>query len=171
LAARGRGWDRRSREAARSPSRVDACYPLLQAHPTWARDEHEGRGISTSLTPVSGCLSSSLRARPRADPSGLGHAATFHSLAQGPPGLETPTEMVPLFEGEAGATKIGSTWLLSSASGLVPLSRLSLPHVLTLSCARLSPHYLRRPTPPRPCPNTVAPRPSLPSCPTSDVPC
>jgi hypothetical protein len=41
---------RRSREAARSFPRVDACNPLLQAHPTWARDEHEGRGISTSLT-------------------------------------------------------------------------------------------------------------------------
>jgi hypothetical protein len=83
----------RSREAARSPSRVDGCNPLLQAHPTWARDEHEGRGISTSLTPVSGCLSSPLRARPRADPSELGHAATFHSSAQGPPGLEMPTKL------------------------------------------------------------------------------
>jgi hypothetical protein len=30
------------------PSRVDACNPLLQAHTTWARDKHEGRGISTS---------------------------------------------------------------------------------------------------------------------------
>jgi hypothetical protein len=77
LAARGRGRDRRSREAARSLSRVDACNPLLQAHPTWARDEHEGRGISTSLTPISGHLTSPLRARPRVDPSGLGHAATF----------------------------------------------------------------------------------------------
>jgi hypothetical protein len=93
LAARGRGRDRRSREAARSLSRVDACNPLLQAHPTWARDEHEGHGISTSLTPISGHLSSPLRARPRADPSGLGHAATFDSSAQGPPGLETPTLM------------------------------------------------------------------------------
>jgi hypothetical protein len=37
---------------------VDACNPLLQAHPTWARDEHEGRGIPTSLTPVSGRLTS-----------------------------------------------------------------------------------------------------------------
>jgi hypothetical protein len=44
----------RSREAARSLSRVDACNPLLQAHPTWARDKHEGRGISTSLS-RSGC--------------------------------------------------------------------------------------------------------------------
>ena len=33
-----------------SLSCVDACNPLLQAHPTWARDEHEGRGISTSLS-------------------------------------------------------------------------------------------------------------------------
>jgi hypothetical protein len=24
---------------------VDACNPLLQAHPTWARDKHEGRGF------------------------------------------------------------------------------------------------------------------------------
>jgi hypothetical protein len=30
-----------------------------------------------------------LHAPSRADPSGLGHAATFHSSAQGPPGLET----------------------------------------------------------------------------------
>jgi hypothetical protein len=52
-----------------SLSRVDACNPLLQAHPTWALDEHEGRGIPTSLTPVSGRLAPSpLRARPRARP-------------------------------------------------------------------------------------------------------
>jgi hypothetical protein len=41
---------------------------------------------ATSLSP--------LRARPRVDPSGLGHAATLHSSAQGPPGLETPTKPV-----------------------------------------------------------------------------
>jgi hypothetical protein len=46
---------------------MDACNPLLQAHPTWAWDEHEGRGISTSLTPVSGHLS---------PPFALGLAAT-----------------------------------------------------------------------------------------------
>jgi hypothetical protein len=62
-----------------SLTRVDACNPLLQAHPTWARDEHEGRGISTSLTPVSGHLASPPFALAHAlDPSGLGHAA--HSL-------------------------------------------------------------------------------------------
>jgi hypothetical protein len=38
------------RPLAPSPA-WNACNPLLQAHPTWARDEHEGRGISTSLTP------------------------------------------------------------------------------------------------------------------------
>jgi hypothetical protein len=69
---------------------VDACNPLLQAHPTWARDEHEGRGIPTSLTPVSGHLTS---------PLALGLASTYlgwgtqrHSLVGlGTPGLETPT--------------------------------------------------------------------------------
>jgi hypothetical protein len=38
---------------------------------------------------------SPVRARPRADPSGLGHATTFHSSAQGPPDLETPTVGTP----------------------------------------------------------------------------
>jgi hypothetical protein len=48
------GWPRGDKDEihARSLSRVDACNPLLQAHPTWARDEHKGRGIPTSLTPV-----------------------------------------------------------------------------------------------------------------------
>jgi hypothetical protein len=59
--------------------------PLLQVHPTWARDEHEGRGISTSLTPVSGHLAFPPFALAHAlDPSRLGHAA--HSLV----GLGTP---------------------------------------------------------------------------------
>jgi hypothetical protein len=59
--------------------------PLLQAHPTWARDEHEGRGTSTSLTLDSGHLASPPFALAHAlDPSGLGHAA--HSLV----GLGTP---------------------------------------------------------------------------------
>jgi hypothetical protein len=75
-----------------SLTRVDACNPLLQAHPTWARDEHEGRGIPTSLsrrTPASSLLSPFTLAH-ALDPSGLGHAA--HSLVGlGTPGLETPT--------------------------------------------------------------------------------
>jgi hypothetical protein len=32
-----------------APSRVDACNPLLQAHPTWARDKHEARLAPTHL--------------------------------------------------------------------------------------------------------------------------
>jgi hypothetical protein len=68
----------RSLEATRSLSRVDACNPLLQAHPTWARDEHEGRGIP----PLSHAGLRPPRSPPFAlalalDPSGLGHAATF----------------------------------------------------------------------------------------------
>jgi hypothetical protein len=63
---------------------VDACNPLLQAHPTWARDEHEGRGIPTSLTPVSGRLAPSpLRARPR--PIWAGARGDTHSSARGTP--------------------------------------------------------------------------------------
>ena len=73
-----------------APSRVDACNPLLQAHPTWARDKHEGRGFHLShLSPFG--FSSPLRAPSRADPSGLGHAATIYSSVQGPPGVKTPT--------------------------------------------------------------------------------
>ena len=60
--------------------------PLLQAHPTWARDEHEGRGISTSLTPVSGHLASSpLRARPRARPIWDGARSTLTRRLGDPP--------------------------------------------------------------------------------------
>jgi hypothetical protein len=77
---------------------VDACNPLLQAHPTWARDEHEGRGIPTSLTPVSGRLASPPFALTLAlDPSGLGHTATLTRRPKGPPGLGTPTSPLLLF--------------------------------------------------------------------------
>jgi hypothetical protein len=68
-----------------SLTRVDACNPLLQAHPTWARDEHEGRGISTSLTPVSGRLASPLRARPRARPIWAGARGTLTRRLRDPP--------------------------------------------------------------------------------------
>jgi hypothetical protein len=40
---RGGGWDGACRPLA--PSHADACNPLLQAHPTWARDKHKGRGF------------------------------------------------------------------------------------------------------------------------------
>jgi hypothetical protein len=60
-----------------------------------------GHGTNTKaagfppLTPVSLRLPSPLRAPSRADPSGLGHAATIHSSVEGPPGLETPTVSAP----------------------------------------------------------------------------
>jgi hypothetical protein len=47
----------------------------------------EAVGFPLSSTP--------LRAPSRADPSGLGHAATIHSSVQGPPGVETPTVGAP----------------------------------------------------------------------------
>ena len=73
-------------EPLASLSRVDACNPLLQAHLTWARDEHEGRGIPTSLTPVTGRLAPSpLRARPRARPIWAGARGDTHSSARGTP--------------------------------------------------------------------------------------
>jgi hypothetical protein len=70
---------------------VDACNPLLQAHPTWARDEHEGRGISTSLTPVSDHLTFPPSRSASRRPIWAGARDDIHSSAQGPPGLETPT--------------------------------------------------------------------------------
>jgi hypothetical protein len=36
----------------------------------------------------------------RADPSGLGHAATIYSSVQGPPGVETPTDKLWLLVGD-----------------------------------------------------------------------
>jgi hypothetical protein len=63
-----------------SLSRVDACNPLLQAHPTWARDEHEGRGIPTSLTPVSGRLAPFPPSRSPTRSTHLGWGTRRHSL-------------------------------------------------------------------------------------------
>jgi hypothetical protein len=88
---RGRGRDRRSRKAARSLTRVDACNPLLQAHPTWARDKHEGRGIPTSLTPVSGHLSPPFALGLAPTHLGWGTQRHFTRRPRDPPGLETPT--------------------------------------------------------------------------------
>ena len=80
------GWPRGDEDETGAPlrplvslSRVDACNPLLQAHPTWARDEHEGRGISTSLTPISGHLTSPLLRSPMRS-THLGWGTQRHSL-------------------------------------------------------------------------------------------
>jgi hypothetical protein len=47
------------------------------------------------VSPFACLLSSPLRAPSRADPSGLGHAATIYSSVQGPPGVKTPTVGAP----------------------------------------------------------------------------
>jgi hypothetical protein len=74
-------------------SHTDACNPLLQAHPIWAQDNTKAAGFP--FLPVS----SPLRAPSRADPSGLGHAATIYSSIQGPPGVETPTHIPWVLKG------------------------------------------------------------------------
>jgi hypothetical protein len=66
-----------------SPSRT-LVTPLLQAHPTWAQGNTKAAGFPS-------CCFSPLRAPSRADPSGLGHAATIYSSVQGSPGVKTPT--------------------------------------------------------------------------------
>jgi hypothetical protein len=68
-----------------SLSLANACNPLLQAHPPWAQDNTRSR-FHLLFPP---CVPS------RADPSGLGHAATIYSSVQGPPGVEMPTVGAP----------------------------------------------------------------------------
>jgi hypothetical protein len=65
-----------------SLSLANACNPLLQAHPPWAQDNTKPR-----FSPP--CVPS------RADPFGLGHAATIYSSVQGPLRVETPTVGTP----------------------------------------------------------------------------
>jgi hypothetical protein len=96
LAARGRGRDGRSHKVARS------FPPVWTLITPYCKRTRPGRGTNTKaegFPPLSRpSLASSLsplRARPRVDPSGLGHATTLHSSAQGPPGLETPTVGAP----------------------------------------------------------------------------
>jgi hypothetical protein len=72
---------------ALSLSHANACNPLLQAHPPWAQDNTKAAGSPLLFSPL--CVPS------RADPSGLGHAATIYSSVQGPPRVETPTVGAP----------------------------------------------------------------------------
>jgi hypothetical protein len=76
-----------------APSRVDACNPLLQAHPTWARDKHEGRGIPP-LTPVSLRLPPPFALRLAPTHLGWGTRRQFTRRSRDPPGFETPTIMM-----------------------------------------------------------------------------
>jgi hypothetical protein len=71
---------------ALSLSHANACNPLLQAHPPWAQDNTKAAVSPYCFPPP--CVPS------RADPSGLGHAATIYSSVQGPLGVETPTTLL-----------------------------------------------------------------------------
>jgi hypothetical protein len=82
------------REPNLAPSRVDACNPLLQAHPTRARDKHEGRGIPP-LTPVSLRLPPPFALRLAPTHLGWGTRRSFTRRSRDPPGFETPTVGAP----------------------------------------------------------------------------
>jgi hypothetical protein len=77
-----------------APSRVDACNPLLQAHPTWARGKHEGREIPP-LTPVSLWLPPPFALRLAPTHLGWGTRRQFTRRFRDPPGFETPTLLFP----------------------------------------------------------------------------
>jgi hypothetical protein len=89
--SRTRGWPRgRTGRCTRlvlslSLSLANACNPLLQAHLPWAQDNVRPWFPLTVSPP---CVPS------RADPSGLGQAATIYSSVQGPPRVETPTPCI-----------------------------------------------------------------------------
>jgi hypothetical protein len=85
---RGEGWDDTRLGLSLPPSRTLVTPYCKRTRP--------GRGTNTKAAgfPFYSCLSpafSPLRAPSRADPSGMGHAATIYSSVQGPPGFETPT--------------------------------------------------------------------------------
>jgi hypothetical protein len=84
------GWPRgEGRDGARvrplAPSRVNACNPVLQAHPIWARDKHEGRRISP-LTPVSLRLLPPFALRLAPTHLGWGTRRQFTRRSRDPPG-------------------------------------------------------------------------------------
>jgi hypothetical protein len=110
--SRTRRWPhgRTGRRTRLSLSLANACNPLLQAHPPWAQDNTRPQFPLTVFPP---CVPS------RADPSGLGHAATIYSSVQGPPGVETPTDL----SGIASA-------LRRISIELIPIERLRLTSAL-----------------------------------------
>jgi hypothetical protein len=73
---------------------VDACNPLLQAHPTWARDEHEGRGISTSLSPISGHLTFPLSRSASCRPIWAGARGDISLVGLGTPSVSKRRQVV-----------------------------------------------------------------------------
>jgi hypothetical protein len=89
------GWPRGEDRTAHAGLSLPPARTLVTPY---CKRTRPGRGTNTKavgfpFTPVS--LFSPLRAPSRADPSGLGHAATIYSSVQGPPGVETPTVGAP----------------------------------------------------------------------------
>jgi hypothetical protein len=76
-----------------TPSRADACNPLLQVHPTWARDKHEGRGFPLLRLSPSGFSPFTLRLAPTH--LGWGTRRQFTRRSRDPPRVETPTVGAP----------------------------------------------------------------------------
>jgi hypothetical protein len=85
----GEGWPhgrmgRRIRlSPSLSPTRTLVTPYCKRIHPPWAQDNTKAAVFPLLFSPL--CVPS------RADPSGMGHAATIYSSVQGPPGVETPT--------------------------------------------------------------------------------
>jgi hypothetical protein len=84
----------------RDGTRVSLSLPPTRTLVTpYCKRTRPGRGTNTKAAsfPFYACLPLAfpLRAPFRADPSGLGHAATIYSSIQGPPGVETPTVGAP----------------------------------------------------------------------------
>jgi hypothetical protein len=88
------GWPRGEDGTARAGLSPPPTRTLVTPY---CKRTRPGCGTNTKaagfpFTPVS-LWFSPLRAPSRADPSGLRHATTIYSSVQGPPGVETPTNV------------------------------------------------------------------------------
>jgi hypothetical protein len=95
------GWPREDEDGTGARVRPLAPSPAWTLVTPYCKRTRPGRRTNTKAAgfpplsrPPPAAFPSPLRAQPRADPSGLGHAATFHSSARGPPGFETPTSLL-----------------------------------------------------------------------------
>jgi hypothetical protein len=94
------GWPCGDEDETGARVRPLAPSPVWMLVTPYCKRTRPGRGTNTKAAgfpplsrPSPATSLSPLRARPRVDPSGLGHAATLHSSARGPLGLETPTKL------------------------------------------------------------------------------
>jgi hypothetical protein len=86
LAARENGSTHKALTLSLSFTRTLVTPYCKRIHPPWAQDNTKAASSPYCSPPL--CVPS------RADPSGLGHAATIYSSVQGPPGVETPTNII-----------------------------------------------------------------------------